>query len=153
MPAKRLWGWEPTTSARQQRLTCTTSGHAAPAALYGYDSSSPSFPCGRCLQLHEISEKLAEHMAREGLQGRTVTLKLKSALTFEVRIQSMPTTACHYPDSLSAWNMISILKYEILTAQMCLCHFHYYSAAHPLDEVVKHPPAFHPRISHRDERT
>lgn len=35
VPAKRMWGGKPTTSARQQRLACTTSGHAAPAALPG----------------------------------------------------------------------------------------------------------------------
>ena len=38
--------------------------------------------CGR--QLREICTHLAEDMAREDLRGKTVTLKLKSAATFEV---------------------------------------------------------------------
>ena len=37
------------------------------------------------MQLKEICEHLAEDMADEGLRGRTLTLKLKSAATFEVR--------------------------------------------------------------------
>ena len=39
--------------------------------------------CAR--QLHEICTHLAEDMAREDLRGKTVTLKLKSAATFEAR--------------------------------------------------------------------
>ncbi len=35
-------------------------------------------------QLREICTHLAEDMAREDLRGKTVTLKLKSAATFEV---------------------------------------------------------------------
>ena len=85
---------EQAAAARQHCLTCTISGHSAPAAVPGNGCSS-SFSRGRCLQLREISEKLAEHMAREGLQGRTVTLKLKSALTFEVCIQRLPAIASH----------------------------------------------------------
>ena len=38
--------------------------------------------CG--LQLKEICEHLAEDMAREDLRAKTLTLKLKSAATFEV---------------------------------------------------------------------
>ena len=37
------------------------------------------------LQLKEICSHLADDMAREGLRGKTLTLKLKSAATFEVR--------------------------------------------------------------------
>ena len=37
-------------------------------------------------QLREICTHLAEDMAREDLRGKTVTLKLKSAATFEVGI-------------------------------------------------------------------
>ena len=38
------------------------------------------------LQLREICTHLAEDMAREDLRGKTVTLKLKSAATFEVGV-------------------------------------------------------------------
>ena len=37
------------------------------------------------MQLKEICSHLADDMAREGLRGKTLTLKLKSAATFEVR--------------------------------------------------------------------
>ena len=36
------------------------------------------------MQLKEICSHLADDMAREGLRGKTLTLKLKSAATFEV---------------------------------------------------------------------
>lgn len=40
-------------------------------------------------KLTEISERLAEHMASEQLQGKTLTLKLKSAVTFELRTRAV----------------------------------------------------------------
>lgn len=43
------------------------------------------------LQLKEICVHLAADMAREGLRGKTLTVKLKSAATFEVRTSFLRT--------------------------------------------------------------
>ena len=45
-----------------------------------------------CMQCAELSDKLAEDMASEGLRGRTITLKLKET-TFELRTRdkTLPT--------------------------------------------------------------
>eukprot|EP00208_Stichococcus_sp_RCC1054_P006025 CAMPEP_0206147638 /NCGR_PEP_ID=MMETSP1473-20131121/34031_1 /ASSEMBLY_ACC=CAM_ASM_001109 /TAXON_ID=1461547 /ORGANISM="Stichococcus sp, Strain RCC1054" /LENGTH=946 /DNA_ID=CAMNT_0053544649 /DNA_START=259 /DNA_END=3099 /DNA_ORIENTATION=+ len=64
-------------------------------------------------KLREISEKLAEHMAREGLQGRTLTLKLKSALTFELH-----TRAATLPGYISSAEQLLEVALQLLRPEL-----------------------------------
>lgn len=89
-----------------QLLTSIASLIALSVTLMAHHDSScyqTVYDGNHVLQLKEICSHLADDMAREGLRGKTLTLKLKSAATFEVHGPSYNTTIQYSALRIQCW--------------------------------------------------
>ena len=74
-------------------------------------------------QLAEIAEHLAGDMAREKLQGRTLTLKLKSATTFEVQLCGTLSSTTDLQLLIHSV-LVERAKVSLLGPMACICATH-----------------------------
>ena len=77
------------------------------------------------LQCAELSEKLAEDLASEGLKGKTITLKLKET-NFEVRTRNITLTRHISSREDILHEALKLLRSELpITIRLMVRHFRY----------------------------